>query len=323
MRHSKHMGGGSWIVYGILRGLCWLVGVLPTWFLYHCLSDVLYFFIYKVAGYRLGVTRGNLALAFPEKSAGERRRIEKLFYRHLSEVMIDSLDLISITPKQVRKRLVIENLAEHEASVGGMNWIAALAHYGSWEYFSAYPLYTDSHTASAYRPLNNRAVDRLMLHARSRFGMRLVRMYDLGRFAAEIKERPDGNYALGMVMDQSPSGHSSHVWVRFLGQPTRFFSSMERFAVRYGMKVCFFHMEKTSRAHYRGHFEVIYDGREKVAGGEIVARYASRLERQVRERPELWMWSHRRWKGTVPPEVSGAMDEGQKVVMPENLSKNS
>ena len=307
-------GLGSKIVYRILLWLCRIVGVFPTWFLYHCLLDVIYFFVYKVAGYRVKVVRSNLAMAFPEKGEEERRGIEKRFYYHLAEIMVDTIDFMSITAKQARKRLVIENLAEHEASVDGSNWIAALAHYGSWEYFAAYPLFTDSRTASAYHPLHSKAMNRLMLKGRTRFGMELVPMTNLGRFVAANNDRRDGNYALGMIMDQSPHQNSSHVWVRFLGQPSRFFSSMEKFAVKYHLKVYFFHMEKPSRAHYRGHFEMIYDGQEKVVEGEIVARYASRLEEQVRARPELWMWSHRRWKRPAPEEIWQRMDAGEEII---------
>jgi len=312
-KESTKGGLGSRVGYGMLIALCRVVGALPAWFLYRCLSPALYFLLYKVVGYRKKVVRGNLALVFPDKTAEERRRIERSFYRHLSEVMIDMVDLMSITPQQVRRRLVIENRAEHDARTAGRGWIAALAHYGSWELFAAYPLYTDAPTASAYRPLHNRAMERLMLRSRSRFGMRLVRMQDLARFLAS--HRTDG-YALGMIIDQSPQVRSSNVWLEFLGRPTRFFTSMERFAVKYGLQVYFFHLRKTARGQYSGWFEMIYDGVEEIAEGEVTLRYARRLEQQIRERPQLWMWSHRRWKHAVPDEVRERLANGEQTVMP-------
>lgn len=317
------MGIGQRIGYGALMTFCRAVGMLPRWFLYHCLLDALYFFVYKAARYRVKVVRGNLALVFPEKNTSELRRIERLFYRHLSEVMVDTIDFTGITKKQILKRLEIEGLAEHEASVDGANWIAAMAHYGSWEYFAAYPLYTRSRVASAYHPIHNKMIDRLMLESRRRFGAHLVKMQNIGRFVAENKDKKGGdNFALGMIMDQSPLNQSSHVWIRFLGQPSRFFSSMEKFAVKYHMKVYFLHMDKIARARYRARFEMIYDGMEKVGEGEIVARYAARLEEQIRRRPELWMWSHRRWKRPAPPEVKEMLDAGHKIV-PSTAKKNN
>lgn len=306
---------GAKIGYWILVWLCRIVGVLPSWFLYHCLLDVICFFTYRVFRYRVKVVRDNLAKAFPEKDADGLRAIEKKFYYHLAEVMVDMIDFVGITPRQVRKRLVIEDLAGHEASVGGANWVAALGHYGSWEYFAAYPLYTGSKTASAYHPLHNKAVDRLMLHSRSRFGMNLVPMRDLIRFVAENRDTTDGNFALGMIIDQSPTGGAAYIWTDFMGRTSRVFIGMEKMAVKFGLKVYFFHMEKPARARYRGRFEMIYDGREQVAQGEVTRRYIERLERQIRERPELWMWSHRRWKHAPPPEVEAEMAGRRGVVV--------
>lgn len=321
MAGKKEAGIGTRISYWILLGVCRFVGILPTWFLYHCLLDVMYFFMYKVGNYRVKVVRTNLLLAFPEKTEEERRGIEKRFYYHLAEIMVDTIDFMSITQKQAARRLVIEDIAAHEESVDGMNWIAALAHYGSWEYFSAYPLFTQSQTASSYHPLNNKAVDILMLKARTRFGMKLVPMRELTRFVAGNSDTTDGNYALGMILDQSPRGISSYAWLRFLGQPTRFFTSMEKFAVKYNMKVYFFHMEKPSRGHYRGHFEMIYDGHGKIEEGDIALRYAERLERQIRACPELWLWSHRRWKHKVPDDVAEQLAAGRKIVLPTAKKK--
>lgn len=297
------MSRGSKIVYWLLLWACRAAGTLPRWVLYHGLLDVIYFFVYKVARYRVKVVRGNLEIAFPGKTSAERRAIERRFYLHLAEVMVDTIDFVGITPKQVRKRLVISNLEEHEKRTAGRGWIASLAHYGSWEYFAAYPLYTGSRTASVYRPLHNMAVDRLMLHSRSRFGMDLVPMRDLVRYLAANADGGAKPLALGMIIDQAPPGRGAYMWFDFFGRPTRFFTGAEKLAMKFNLQIYYFHMVKTSRAHYEGHFEMIYDGRENVEEpGEITRRYVQRLEEEIRSAPELWMWSHRRWKHTAPPD---------------------
>lgn len=297
------MNIGSRIVYWILLWSCRIVGILPTWFLYHCILDVVYFLMYKVIRYRVGVVRDNLQRAFPEKSDEQRRDIERRFYYHLAEVVVDMIDVVSITRKQIAKRLVIENIEEHERSVDGHNWIAALAHYGSWEYFAAYPMHTEAKCASAYHPLHNKAIDRLMLYSRSRFGMNLVPMYDLLRFVVANKEKPEGNFALGMITDQAPPLNAAYTWMEFMGLLTGVYTGMEKMATRYGLQVYFFQMAKPSRTRYRGTFEMIYDGHEKVEPGEITRRYIRRLEEQIRQRPELWMWSHKRWKHAPPEDI--------------------
>lgn len=67
-------------------------------------------------------------------------------------------------------------------------------------------------------------------------------------------------------------------------------------ALKFGLPVYMMRVRKPRRAHYEIRFEQLYDGREKVAEGEITARYVRALEDMIRREPYLWMWSHRRWK---------------------------
>lgn len=59
-------------------------------------------------------------------------------------------------------------------------------------------------------------------------------------------------------------------------------------------------MRRVQRGRYEMSFEQIYDGEEQVPAYEITERYVRRLEAMIREQPELWMWSHRRWKHKRP-----------------------
>ena len=62
-------------------------------------------------------------------------------------------------------------------------------------------------------------------------------------------------------------------------------------------------MDRLQRGRYRMSFVPLYDGEEQVAPNEITERYVRELERVIRERPELWMWSHRRWKHKRMPDA--------------------
>lgn len=283
--------------YGTLLALLWLVGKLPTWFLYHVMLDVVYFFVYKIFGYRVGIVRANLRNSFPEKSATELYHIERRFYRHLAEVFIDTVDIISITRREMAKRIRFEDLENHEKQTEGKSWIAALAHYGTWEYFSAYQFYTQSQVAGVYHPLHSAVFDKLYLYSRSRFGMEPVAMHNTLRYI--INGRREGRQiSLGLIADQTPPYQEKPHWFEFLSQPTNFYMGPEKLALKFGMPVYFVHTWKGDRARYRARFEMIYDGCEKVPPGEITRRYAAKLEEMIREKPWLWMWSHRRWKHT-------------------------
>jgi len=268
---------------------------MPDWLAYSILLNFVYFVLYGVLHYRLRVVRENLKNSFPEKGSEELKQIEKKFYKHLSEVTIDTIMLSGISRRKAQSRIIYDNLEEFEAELGGQNWIAALAHYGSWEYFSAFQMLTTKQVVGVYRPLHSTVFDRYYNRVRSRFGLLPVSMNDLMRYIVRNRDSERG-FLLGLISDQSPPWSSIDCWYDFLNQKTAFFSGIEKTALKFSLPVVFVELKRTSKVHYIARLEVIYDGREEVAPHEITQRYVARLERMIREAPQFWMWSHKRWK---------------------------
>jgi KDO2-lipid IV(A) lauroyltransferase len=260
---------------------------------------VIYFFICKIGGYRRKVVRENLSNSFPRKTEAERLIIERKFYRHLSELFIDTITLCSLSEKQARRRFVVENLAEHECEVAGRSWICAMAHFGCWEYSSTYTLHTDHQVLGVYRPLRRRVMDRFYHYTRSRFGARPVPMNDIGReMLAAV--RNDVPTALALIADQSPPWFSIRRWFDFLNQPTPFFMGIGKMALKLRLPVWFLHVSKVKPGCYTCRMIEIYNGIAPLTEEEITERYAAELERMIRQTPELWLWSHKRWKHKPP-----------------------
>ena len=152
-----------------------------------------------------------------------------------------------------------------------------------------------------YKTLHNRVMDMLYRSIRSRMGMEPVPMSVILRHV--VRDRQQGiRMGIGLIADQAPPWFHRDYWYDFLGQPTSFYDGLENMALRFGMPVYFVHIDKIRRAHYTARFELIYDGQERVAPHEITKRYAAKLEAMIRQRPELWLWSHRRWKHKPTPE---------------------
>lgn len=288
------------IRYALLLSGCWLFGKLPSWLLYHVFLDVIYFFVYKVAGYRIGVVRDNLRRAFPEKDAEELRIIEKRFYLQLAEIFIDTIDLISISRKDMAKRLEFIGTEQHEAEVAGGSWVAALAHYGSWEYFTSYQMLTDAQVVGVYHKLHSGLFEKLYKYSRARCGAKPVAMRDTMRYVVE-SARAGRAIVLGLIADQAPRMGEKPNWFDFFSQKTDFYIGPEKIALKFHMPVYFIYTRKKARARYMAEFVRIYDGVEDVPEGEITRRYAVRLEAMIRESPWLWMWSHKRWKKQYKP----------------------
>lgn len=281
--------------YYIIYPLSCVVGWLP-YKIQFLLSDVIRWVLHYVVRYRRTVVRENLKNAFPEHSEEELRGIEKRFYNHLADVFLEIMSISSVSRKQIMRRMEFVNGDDIEMVTAGRTWIAAMAHYGSWEYTISYPLYTKHDGVLAvYRPLSDRGFDKYFHKVRSRFGSETVAMKDITREIIR-RQHVGSHVAVALIADQTPPRNENQPWIMFLNQRTQFFMGTEKIAVKFGLPVAFLHVDKVRRGYYKAWFEIIYDGKEAVDEYEITRRYASKLEEMIRNRPELWMWSHRRWK---------------------------
>ena len=282
--------------YYTLLGGAKLVGLLPYCILYYVVAPFIYFVLYRLLHYRRGVVRGNLAAAFPEKSFEERLEIERKFYHHLSEIFVDVVDMTSMSPKTLLKRMQVVNQEQTDREIGGKNWIGALAHFGEWEYFSVYAIEHPYHNIGVYHPLSSKVMDRFMLYIRRRFGMEVAPMNGLARPVMK-NLRAGEQMALGLIADQRPRwAESDKIWRTFLGQPSLFFGGIGGYAKKFKMMVYALDIEKVNPSHYTCNFIQLYDGEEDIPESEIMDRYVEAIERMIRRSPELWLWSHRRWK---------------------------
>lgn len=297
-------------VYYLLIGLCKLVGFLPYRILYYGIVDVICFFIYNVAGYRVKVVRENLRNSFPEKTDEELLVIEKKFYKHLSEIFIDTATICALTCRKLKDRFVYENAGEIESAMAGRTWLCAMAHYGSWEYTINYKMYTGHSVAAVYKTLHDKIFDSFYSYIRSRCGAEPVAMENVGKVI--VRNRRDGiPTAFALIGDQTPPEHAIHHWYRFLNQLTPFHMGIEKMALKFKLPVFFLEVKKIKRGYYTGRFVLLYDGMEDVPEMEITARYAAKLESMIKERPELWLWSHKRWKHKPRPGYKYKYQHGE------------
>ncbi len=283
------------ILYYIVYPIMWIVGRMPySW--HKRLARFLYLVLYRVFKYRVPVVRDNLQNAFKDKSMDEIITIEKKFYRHLADVFVESMSMNSITIENARKRIEFINDSQIEEYTQGRSWISAMAHYGSWEMTTLWGLYSQHKSVYAvYRPLRSKSFNKIFLQARSRFGVTPIAMEEVGRKLYNAKSAEDA-IALALISDQTAPYYTTDCWLEFFGRKTPFFNGIEKLALRFDMPVAFLHIDKFDKGRYKAWFELIYDGKEEVESGEIMRRYVEKLEEMIRKRPELWMWSHRRWK---------------------------
>ncbi|WP_417015766.1 lysophospholipid acyltransferase family protein [Alistipes sp.] len=277
----------------------YVFSVLPRWFKYHVVENLLYVLLYYCIRYRRGVVAVNLRNSFPEKSERERTLIGRRFYRTLAEIFVDTLDLAHLTSSKWHRALTIPGLEEHLQRVEGRDWIAMTAHYGCWEYCSFWGLYAPSQIVVAvYHPLRSRIMEAFYQRLRNGDYAATVSMNESLRFY--LRNRGRGirgrNLVMGLIADQNPPRRPDSHWFRFLNQDTIFFDGGEKLALKCRLPVYFVRLERRRRGCYEMSFVPIYDGEEPVGPNEITERYVRLLEAEIRRCPELWIWSHKRWK---------------------------
>jgi KDO2-lipid IV(A) lauroyltransferase len=279
----------------LVFGLNWTITLLPLRVLY-LISDLVFLALYYFPSYRREVVASNLRNAFPEKSEDELLRIEKGFYKHISDVIIETLKLTHISSKELKKRFVFTNpelLRKLDAE--GRSIAAIGGHYNNWEWMSIIAHYTDIKCVTIYKPLNNKLFDSFIKDLRSNNGFVLTPMSNIVREI--IIDRNKGINALyAFIADQTPAKGDINYWTEFLNQETPVYLGVEKIAAKFDMAVAFFKSEKIKRGHYRVTMEILFDHTSGLPEHKVTEAHVRRLEELIRENPEYWVWSHRRWK---------------------------
>lgn len=277
------------------------VSLMPFGVIYF-LSDVLYLLLYRVLGFRRKVVRGNIARSFPEKSGKERRVIERKFYRHFFDLLMESVKLFSITREELRARCVVLNPEVFEPYLReGRRVVIASGHFGNWELAAqAFSVQVPIRVMGIYAPLKDKFMDRQLGLSRGKFGMELVSRKVVAR---AFEAPPQGAEAWLFATDQAPSNVYKAYWMTFLHQETPVFFGAEKYAVEYDCPVFFTHYHKPGRGRYEVTFTLMEPAPKACPYGSVTHRHTRLLERDIRETPHLWLWSHRRWKRVRPAEV--------------------
>ena len=291
----------KWYQHICLELLWWLfllISITPRCFRYYILKPFLALLLI-LSHYRHKVIAENLTKSFPEKSKQEIRKLVRSYYIHLAEVAVDIISLVGASERRKDRAVNWVNAKEVAERLNGKDWIAVGAHYGCWEYL---PLWSRKQMCntfmSVYHPMSNVVFDGLFLRLR-KYSENITTVPMKSTITYYLRNRNKGKgIILGLLSDQSPNLRADTHWFRFLNQDTAFIDGAESIAMKFRIPILFAYTKRVAPGRYEVILEEIYDGKENAGQHEITQRYATRLEEMIREQPELWMWSHKRWKHT-------------------------
>ena len=280
-----------------------LIGRLPLPVLYGFASFCAFLFYYLIP-YRKKVIQSNLKNSFPDASEKELNQLTYRFYGYLTDQLVEFFKGVSITKDEMLDRFEIKNEdLVTDFIKKGIPVILVAGHQGNWEWaIHRLALSKNPHDV-IYQKLNNPTFNEFTTQVRSRFGH--INLLEKRESVLLTRERKDIPRVICLASDQAPQKPESAYWTTFLNQDTAFFTGMERFARDYKYPVVFAEVIRKKRGKYTQTYELLANEPfDELAPGEIIERFARRLEKSINEYPEQYLWSHRRWKHTKPDKLS-------------------
>lgn len=308
----------SAIVFYIVRAFWYLMSLLPLKVLY-CLSDLIFYPIYYLVRYRRKVVRKNLQNSFPEKSLDGIVALEKKFYHSLCDYFVETMKLYGMSEEKARKRMRFTGLDEvNEAIERGQSVVVYMAHSINWEYVTSIPLWFNHKNLALgqiYHPLENPYFDDFFGKLRGQFGSENISMAATLRRIIEIGKNGQ-QFIIGFIADQVPTWEAINHWLTFFNQETPVFTGTEKIARRTRSAVFYLRMERSKRGRYVAHFEKMCDDASQLPELELTNMYYKVLEESIKAAPELWLWTHKRWKRTRQGQIERERrrEEGRRML---------
>lgn len=289
----------NYLVYILLHSLWYAISLLPLCVLYG-LSDTLYYLMAHVIRYRHAVIWKNLTASFPDKTVAELKTIEKGFYRYFCDYFVETIKLKTMRKSELMSRMTfsgveaVNAILEEGQSVGFY-----LGHLGNWEWITSLPHWLTKEAVSCqiYHPLENVQMDRLFKEVREQQGAHCIPMAESLRKIVQFG-RQGKPVIVGYIADQSPLWWNIHHWVEFLHQDTPVFTGSERIVKHTNQAFVYGDVRRIKRGYYHCELKLVRRDTKGIADFELTDIYFQLLEQTICREPEIYLWSHNRWKRT-------------------------
>lgn len=287
---NKYLGD---ISFSFLYASVYMVSLLPMRILYGISAFSSLMMLY-VLPYRKSTVRQNLCRSFPEKNDREIDLVMRAFYRSFTDNVAEILKSLTISRERQMGKLTVIGMDMIEKQLNeGKNVIVCMGHCGNWEILNTLPIHVSNNMFAIYKPLRSKALDRLFLALRGRFGMGLVPAKSIVRHILSNKGKPSVYY---FIADQCPKTVEEKYQVNLLNQKTSMFSGVEKLAHSTNSAVMYMNVTRASRGKYVAECKLICVEPKETVPVEIIQRYSVLLEQNIQERPSDWLWTHKRWK---------------------------
>jgi Kdo2-lipid IVA lauroyltransferase/acyltransferase len=290
--------------YLIVKALLGIVRVMPD-SLVHASGSALGLAFYALDRAHRRIAERNLAVAFPVRSAAERRAIARDAFKHFGRLLFELLKFSSLTPAAMLARSEFDG--EDRARLAyaqGKGVLFFTGHFGFWELHAIVHALQLEPIGVLARALDNGRLNGLLEDIRQHTGNSVI--YRQGTIRRVMRMLHAG-HGVALLIDQHVQGRDA-VQVDFFERPAATTSALAALALRTGAPVVPVFALPIGRGRYRMIYEHPVeppDSETEHAIRDFTQRCTDVLEMYVRRHPELWLWMHRRWRDTDGESLHG------------------
>ena len=286
----------QFLIFALVYPLIWFLSKLPFRVLY-VISDLVFFILYYIVGYRKDVVRFNLKTAFPNMDEVTLKKTEKRFYHHFCDLFIEVIKTLSISEQTLRDRYLFTNIEVLQKYIDkGPPVLVTMGHYASYEWIFALATIIKDPGFAIYKKIKNPYFDKMIRDIRSKWNSTLVPNKVAREKIKEVLQTHEGFTMFGFIMDQSPSNPKRKHFSNFLGVSTPFFTGVEKLSKQYDLPVLFLGTTRVKRGYYSSTFSVLADSPKQHPDFAITDAYASILTKLIHQDPSYYFWTHKRFK---------------------------
>lgn len=275
------------------------LSLLPLWILYR-LSDVLFLLFISIIPYRKKVVQGNIQKSFSDLSEKDQAVMVRGFYRHFSDLLIESIKNLSISKEELLRRMqVINPEVLKTIEKNGKSVLFVSGHFNNWEWFiTSQAMLVPFESYGIGMPLSNGFWDKKLTERRQRFGLNVVNAKNYKELFLQNKP-----VSVLVLSDQAPADGRKSYWMDFLHQPSPVLFGVEQMANEFDLTVVYFTMKKIKRGQYSVEFNILTEEPKGLPYGALTEKHVQLLEESIIEQPCNWLWSHKRWKREIPADL--------------------
>lgn len=272
-----------------------LISILPFRILYWVSDFIFYIFFYLIR-YRKKLVLHNLEIAFPDKSPEERLRIREVFYRHFVDLFMEMIKTSKISGEALLRRMKAVNEQDFLTFFReNPNTILMTSHHANYEWLVGLNQLLPYPAFAIYKKVKNKYFNNYLIKTRGKFNCVLVPTKEIiGLIEKNHNEAIPGLY--GFASDQSPKRNKIYHHSPFFGHRVPVHTSTEMLAKKYNYPIVILNTKKLSRGFYETRFEVLAEEPRLFPDYQITDLFMQKLEKQIREQPEYYFWTHNRFK---------------------------